>query len=71
MPDDVLVTGFDDIRFARLTDPPLTTVRQPGDQLAAECIRLLDARIADRDLPVQRIAIAPALVVRESTGGPS
>ena len=71
VPEDVLVTGFDDIRFARLTDPPLTTVRQPGDQLAAECIRLLEARMTDRDLPVQRIAIAPSLIVRESTGGAS
>lgn len=71
VPEDVLVTGFDDIRFAALADPPLTTVRQPHEQLAAECIRLLDARMADADTPVQRIAIAPLLVVRESTGGQS
>ena len=71
VPEDVLVTGFDDIRFAALADPPLTTVRQPREQLATECIRLLDARMIDRDLPVQRVAIAPSLVVRESTGGSS
>ncbi|PKQ20797.1 MAG: LacI family transcriptional regulator [Actinobacteria bacterium HGW-Actinobacteria-6] len=71
VPEDVLVTGFDDIRFAALADPPLTTVRQPHEQLAAECIRLLDARMAEQDTPVQRIAIAPSLVVRESTGGQS
>lgn len=71
VPEDILVTGFDDIRFAALADPPLTTVRQPHEQLAAECIRLLDARMVDGDTPVQRIAIAPSLVVRESTGGHS
>lgn len=71
VPEDVLVTGFDDIRFAALADPPLTTIRQPHEQLAAECIRLLDARMADAGTPVQRIAIAPSLVVRESTGGTS
>ena len=67
VPGDVLVTGFDDIRFAALADPPLTTVRQPHEVIASECIRLLDARMSDTDLPVQRIAIAPSLVVREST----
>lgn len=71
VPGDLLVTGFDDIRFAELADPPLTTVRQPREQIAAECIRLLDARMADHNLPVQRIAIAPSLVIRESTGGAS
>jgi len=68
VPEDVLVTGFDDIRFAALTDPPLTTVRQPYETIASECIRLLAARMKDTELPVQRIAIAPSLVVRESTG---
>ncbi|MBN2247468.1 MAG: LacI family DNA-binding transcriptional regulator [Coriobacteriia bacterium] len=68
VPDDVLVTGFDDIRFAALADPPLTTVRQPHEVIASECIRLLDARMNDTDLPVQRIAIAPSLITRESTG---
>ncbi len=71
VPGDMLVTGFDDIRFAALADPPLTTVRQPHEQIAAECIRLLDARMADAGAPVQRTAIAPLLVVRESTGGHS
>ncbi len=68
VPDDVLVTGFDDIRFAALADPPLTTVRQPHEVIASECIRLLDARMDDIGMPVQRIAIAPSLIIRESTG---
>lgn len=43
VPDDVSVTGFDDMEFAGLISPPLTTVRQPGvamGRLAVE--RLLD-----------------------------
>jgi LacI family transcriptional regulator len=71
VPDDVLVTGFDDIGFASLTDPPLTTVRQPREDIAAECVRLLDARIADPASPVRRVALATRLIIRESTGGRS
>lgn len=69
VPRDVLVTGFDDIGFAALTDPPLTTVRQSREDIATECIRLLDARIADAASPVRRVALATQLVIRESTGG--
>jgi DNA-binding LacI/PurR family transcriptional regulator len=39
--------------------------------IASECIRLLDARMNDADLPAQRIAIAPSLIARESTGSVS
>lgn len=69
VPDDVLVTGFDDIGFADLCDPPLTTVRQPREDLAAEGVRLLDSRTAARSAPARRVALAPTLVARESTVG--
>lgn len=71
VPDDIVVTGFDDVRFASLTQPPLTTVRQPRERMALECIRLLDARISDPSSEVLRIALAPALIVRESTRRPT
>ena len=50
VPDEVAVTGFDDIYPARLVDPPLTTVRQPMRTLGERaCARLLD-RIAHPSL---------------------
>jgi LacI family transcriptional regulator len=69
VPDDLLVTGFDDIPFAALSDPPLTTARQPQVEIAAEAVRLL----ADAERPgerlLTRLALQPSLVVRASTGG--
>ncbi|WP_243470104.1 LacI family DNA-binding transcriptional regulator [Klenkia marina] len=68
VPGDLLVTGFDDIPYAALSDPPLTTVRQPQDDIADEAVRLLSAALGpDRAAPA-RSALAPSLVVRASTG---
>ena len=69
VPADVLVTGYDDIGFAALSNPALTTVRQPVEQLGRAAVRLLRARIADRSAHRQLEVMKPALVVRESTGG--
>ncbi|GFJ91900.1 LacI family transcriptional regulator [Phytohabitans rumicis] len=41
VPHDVAVIGFDDAEFARYTDPPLTTVRQPIIEIGREMVRLL------------------------------
>lgn len=67
VPDDVAVTGFDDIGFASVCNPPLTTVRQPAEQFARECVRLLDEQTGRPNPPERRIAIAPSMIVRAST----
>ena len=41
VPRDLSVVGFDDIRFARYTDPPLTTVAQPMRAIGEGTVRLL------------------------------
>ncbi|MGI5467437.1 LacI family DNA-binding transcriptional regulator [Streptomyces sp. CA-132043] len=71
VPGEVAVTGFDDVPFARLADPALTTVRQPVTELAAEAARLLAERSEGRipsggAAPSRAIRLAPRLVVRAS-----
>ena len=41
VPDDLSVIGFDNVPESALTEPPLTTVRQPLQQMGAEALRLL------------------------------
>ncbi|MEV0972650.1 LacI family DNA-binding transcriptional regulator [Microtetraspora glauca] len=67
VPEEVSVVGFDDVGHAAMCDPPLTTVRQPVEEMAAEAVRLLGlVRVSD-PRPAQRVAIAPRLVVRETS----
>ena len=67
VPDDVLVTGFDDVPAAALVTPSLTTVRQPLEAIVREALRLLSEGLDRSRRPFQRVAISPELVVRAST----
>lgn len=67
VPDDVSVTGFDDIFFASHFNPPLTTIRQLIYKLGALGAKLLREYIkGTRKKPVSRV-LEVELVVRAST----
>ena len=48
VPQDIPVTGFDDLMLARLGNPPLTTVAQPFDQVADWAVRAIEEQKAGR-----------------------
>jgi DNA-binding LacI/PurR family transcriptional regulator len=66
VPGDIAVVGFDDSSAALACVPPLTTVRQPVEEMAAEVARLLLSRIDDPAQPPSTVIFEPTLVVRES-----
>ncbi|MET4923414.1 LacI family DNA-binding transcriptional regulator [Streptomyces sp. PSRA5] len=66
VPDDVAVIGFDDSRAAAACRPPLTTVRQPVEDMAAEMARLLLDRLSRPERPVTSVIFEPTLVLRAS-----
>ena len=66
VPEDVAVVGFDDSSAALACRPPLTTVRQPVEEMAAELARLLLARVDDPGQPPSSVIFEPTLVVRGS-----
>lgn len=64
VPDDVAVAGFDDSGLAATHEPPLTTMRQPWDQISERMVALLLDVIAGA--PRQAVTLPTTLVVRES-----
>jgi len=70
VPKDVAVVGFDDQDPSAYFQPPLTTVRQPMQEIGMEAGRLLFRRLNEpqMDPARQRIVLQPTLVVRESSG---
>ena len=67
IPDDIAVVGYDDIEFARVSYPPLTSVRIPRYRLGKEAINLLVEKIIKKgSRKLHQVVIKPELVIRES-----
>jgi DNA-binding LacI/PurR family transcriptional regulator len=69
IPDDVSVVGFDDLPFAQVFAPPLTTIRIDPQALGSESFQVLAGLMAGEPVPPGRI-LPVELVVRESTAPP-
>jgi DNA-binding LacI/PurR family transcriptional regulator len=69
IPDDISVVGFDDLPFAQVFDPPLTTIRIDPEALGGESFAVLEALMAGEPAPPGRI-LPVELVVRASTAPP-
>lgn len=65
---DVAVTGYDDVEWAELVDPPLTTMAQPIEAIGRQAVRLLLARIADPERKTETVRLPPTLRHRNSCG---
>lgn len=71
VPDDVSIIGFDDMRFAAASNPPLTTVRQPGRDIGKQMMERLchDIEHGPQD-DCEPVLVAHELVIRSSVSKP-
>jgi len=69
VPEEVKLAGFDDVKYARLARVPLTTMRQPCDEIGDNAVQAMWARISRPRMPVRTISAEASLCIRESTGG--
>lgn len=67
VPQDVAIVGCDDIPLAQLVTPALTTLRQPTEQTARDCVTLLLERIRSHDVSNPRkLVYESELLIRDS-----
>ncbi|WP_051941302.1 LacI family DNA-binding transcriptional regulator [Phaeacidiphilus oryzae] len=66
VPEDVAVVGFDDSFIARHTEPPLTSVRQPTEEMGRAMARILLSQLTDPERVHEQVVLGTELVVRGS-----
>ena len=68
MRDDISLIGFDDIPWAKYSDPPLTTIMLPAEALAQSACTLLVDMIRDNSNTSRQthIILETELIVRKS-----
>ena len=69
VPQEVSVTGFDDIPHSRFVTPPLTTVRSPQEEVGSVAWKVMSGQLHG-DSPGTRTVLAAEPVIRNSTAAP-
>lgn len=66
-PQDVAIVGFDNLQFAALCDPALTTIDQQHEAFATAAVSMMEKMLkGDPGVEAREVVIKPRLVVRES-----
>ncbi len=71
VPEDLSIVGFDGIEAASWTQPVLTTVEQPIDEIAETAVEALRALVADPGQTLPTYVFRPRLRVGGTSGPPS
>jgi DNA-binding LacI/PurR family transcriptional regulator len=69
VPDDVAIVGYDDSPVAATSRPPLTSVRQPIEEMGQATARLLLDLVDGTDRAPRRVILATELIRRASSAG--
>ena len=67
LPDDMGIVGFDDLPWAKLMRPALTTVAQPTYEVGRSAADLLNHRMADPGRPPTTLTLRTELKIRNSS----
>jgi DNA-binding LacI/PurR family transcriptional regulator len=67
IPEDLRLTGIDDVGYASILPVPLTTVRQPIEQIGQTALQLMLERIHSPNRPTREVLLDGELIVRQSS----
>jgi GntR family transcriptional regulator, arabinose operon transcriptional repressor len=67
IPEDVRLTGIDDVGYASILPVPLTTVKQPIEQIGQTALQLMLERIHSPTRPTREVLLDGELIVRQSS----
>ncbi|HEY8371576.1 MAG TPA: LacI family DNA-binding transcriptional regulator [Pseudonocardiaceae bacterium] len=65
---DLALVGYDEVEWADLVDPPLTTMAQPIAEIGRTAVHMVLSRISDPDQPARTVRLPTRLVHRHSCG---
>jgi LacI family transcriptional regulator len=66
IPQDIAVIGYDDMEIAKTSTPPLTTVRQPLEEMAVAAYNMATIGRFEAISAPKKVSFKPELVLRES-----
>jgi DNA-binding LacI/PurR family transcriptional regulator len=69
VPEDIAIVGYDDSPIATTTRPPLSSVRQPVEEMGHEMVDLLVGSMGRSDRVPRRVILATELIRRASSAG--
>jgi len=69
VPEQLKVAAFDDVKYASLLSAPLTTYRQPCEDIGSTAVDVMMLRIEHPAAAPRRITLQGELIIRASTAG--
>lgn len=67
VPDEISIAGYDDVSYSKVSPIPITTIHQDIQEMSLKVVNMIMAQIENGDTVIEKIWIAPELIVRNST----
>lgn len=67
VPQDISVAGYDDLIYSSMLVTPLTTVKQPLEQICQRTVSILLKQLTDLETVTEKFLLKPSLIIRSSS----